>query len=171
MKPILAFFCFLFCGLNALSQDISELEKRNGFKDLKLGMLIDSVRGEKKLKKEFKERDEFPARLYAIDHADYQKIGEVRVNKVEVKTYKDVIYQISIVADKDRRLMKALESIYGQAEYDLKAETYFWRSDSMILKFKSYSKNQLEMEYTSYLVTAMMREDKNKKVQDIADDF
>jgi hypothetical protein len=95
----------------------------------------------------------------------------VAVNRVEAKTYKGLIYQIHVVSDKDPRIMKALESIYGLAEYDMKRETYFWRGKSLVLKFRSYSKTQLEMIYTSFPVLDMMKTDKGKKVQDIADDF
>ena len=48
-----------------IAQTISELDKRNGFKDIKLGMHADSVKGIS-LKKEFLERDEFPAKLYSV---------------------------------------------------------------------------------------------------------
>jgi len=152
-------------------QDIAELERRNGFKDLKLGLSIDSVKGEKKLKKEFKEQDQFPAKLYSISNPDYERIGEVGVNRVDVKTYNDFVYQIHVVTEKDPRLMKALESIYGQAAYDMKRETYFWKGNTLILKFRSLSRNQLEMIFTSYEIIRMMKDDKGKKVEAIADDF
>lgn len=158
-------------ALSTSGQNIAELDRRNGFKDLKLGMHIDSVRGEKKLKKEFREQDEFLATLYSVEHPDYEKIGEVPVTRVEVKTYKDEVYQIDIIADKDPRLMKALESIYGPSEYDLKQETYFWKGEKLILKFKSYSRNQLEMIFTSFEILRKMKDDKGKKVEDIADDL
>lgn len=161
----------LLASLVVSGQDIAELERRNGFKDLKLGVPIDSVKGEKKMKKEFLERDEFIAKLYTIDHPDYESIGEVQVNKVEIKTYKDLVYQIHVVADKDPRLMKALESIYGQAAYDMKRETYFWKGNTMVLKFRTFSRNQLEMIFSSYVVLQQMKDDKGKKVEDIADDF
>jgi len=41
-------FCFILSFISALSlkgQDISELTRRNGFKDIKLGSLVDSVSG------------------------------------------------------------------------------------------------------------------------------
>jgi hypothetical protein len=157
--------------LTIKAQDIAELERRNGFKDLKLGMAIDSVQGEIKLKKEFKERNEFPAKLYSFDNPAYVKIGEIPVSKIEFKTYKDLIYQINVVTDKDTRLMKALESVYGLADYDMKKETYFWKGQTLILKFRSYSRSQLEMVYTSYRILGLMKEDKGKKVEDIAEDF
>ena len=159
------------CCVVAGAQDIAELERRNGFKDLKLGMHIDSVKGEKKFKKDFKEQDEFPAKLYSVQDAGLEKIGEITVTRIEVKTYKDLVYQIDVITNKDPRLMKALESIYGLAGYDMKKETYFWKGETLILKFKSASRNQLEMIYTSYPILAMMKEDKGKKVEDIADDF
>lgn len=161
---------FLTATLFAQTQKISELEKRNGFKDIKLGIVADSIKG-LKFKKDFKEREEFDAKLYEVENEAYAKIGEVTVEGIEIKTYKNLIYQIHVVTDKDTRLMKALESIYGKADYDIKRETYFWKGETLILKFRSYSKSKLEMIYTSYSVLNMMKDDKGKKVQDIADDF
>lgn len=161
---------FLLLSTRCFSQDISELDKRNGFKDIKLGSPIDSVTGYK-LQKEFKEKDEYPAKLFSIDNPEYEKIGEVKVNKVELKTYKDLIYEIKVVANKDSRLMKALESLYGKADYDLKNDTYFWKTENLILKFQSEGKNKLVLLYVSYGLHRMMKEDKDKKVDDIANDF
>lgn len=158
-------------ALATSGQDIAELERRNGFKELKLGIRLDSVKGEVKLKKELKEQGEFPAKLYSVEHPQFASIGEIPVSRVEFKTYKDIVYQIHVVTDKDPRLMKALESIYGGSDYDLKKETYFWKGQTLILKFKSYSRNQLELIYSSYLILKMMKDDKGKKVEDIADDF
>lgn len=174
MNPMQKYTLLFFLSLAAAAlyaQDIDELERRNGFKDLKLGIPVDSVKGEIKLKKEIREQDEFPAKLYSVDNPDYEKIGEVQVSKVEIKTYKDLVYQIHVVTEKDPRLMKALESIYGAAAYDMKKETYFWKGPTLILKFRSYSRNQLEMIYSSYVVLNLMKDDKGKKVEDIADDF
>ena len=160
----------LLISIQSFSQDIAELDKRNGFKDIKLGYPIDSVTGYK-LQKEFKEKDEFPAKLYNVENPDYEKIGEVKVNKVELKTYNDLIYEIKVVANKDSRLMKALESLYGEADYDVKNDTYFWKTENLILKFQSEGKNRLVLLYISYGIHRTMKDDKNKKVEDIANDF
>jgi hypothetical protein len=163
-------FFFFTCSLTSFSQDLTELDKRNGFKDLRLGTSIDSVKGIKLLK-EFKERNEYPAKAFAVDHPDYETIGEVKVSKVELKTYKDLIYEIKVITSKDPRLMKALESLYGKADYDMKNDTYFWKTDNIILKFKSEGKHKLELLYISPLVHKAMKDDKDKKVDDIANDF
>lgn len=160
----------LLITITGICQDRTELDRRNGFKDIKLGMAIDSVKGAK-LKKEFQERNEFPARLYEVAHEDYARIGEVKVNKIELKTYKDQIYEINVITNKDARLMRALESLYGRSDYDMKNETYFWKTDNLILKFKSDGKKTLQMLYVSYLVHQQMKADKNQKVDDIANDF
>jgi hypothetical protein len=164
------FFPILLISIQSFSQDIAELDKRHGFKDIKLGFPIDSVVGYK-LQKEFKEKDEFPAKLYSVENREYETIGEVKVNKVELKTYNDLIYEIKVVTNKDSRLMKALESIYGKADYDVKNDTYFWKTESLILKFHSEGKNRLVLLYISYSLQRTMKEDKNKKVEDIANDF
>jgi hypothetical protein len=167
---LLTIFLLVAAFQTAVSQDISELEKRNGFKDIKLGMIADSVKGAK-FKKEFKEKDEFPAKLYTVEHPDFARVGEVKIDHIEIKAYKDLVYEISVVAAKDTRLMKALESLYGKADYDMKTEVYFWRGTTLILKFRSHGRNHLELLYTSFPIHQMMKADKNQKVDDIADDF
>jgi hypothetical protein len=162
---------FLICLMNICQgQNVSQLEKRNGFKTIKLQMIADSIKGAK-FKKEFKEKDEFPAKLYSIEDSTLTSIGEVKVDRIEVKAYNDLVYEISVVTEKDTRLMKALESLYGKAEYDIKNESYFWRTDNMVLKFKSHGRAHLELLYISLTIHKMMKTDKNQKVDDIANDF
>jgi hypothetical protein len=170
MSHILIGLLLFSFATHGICQDLSELDKRRGFKNIQLGSPIDSIQGTK-LEKEFKEHDEFPAKLYEVDHPDYQTIGEIKINKVELKTYKDLIYEIRVVTHKDPRLMKALESLYGKADYDIKNETYFWKTDSLILKFQSEGKHRLELLYVSFELLKSMKEDKDKKVDDIANDF
>jgi hypothetical protein len=152
------------------AQSLSELERRNGFKDIKLGTPVDSVKGAV-LEKEFKERNEFPASLYRVENEAYASIGEVKVSRVELKSYKDTIYEIGVWADKDPRLMKALESLYGRADFDMKNETYFWKTENIVLKFKSEGKSKLVLTWISPPVHKSMKGDKDKKVDDIANDF
>ncbi len=164
------FLYLLFFSTLLLAQEQKELDRRNGFKNITLGSIIDSIAGQK-FKKDIKERNEYPAKLYTVENPDYSSIGEVSVSKIELKTYRDLVYEIRVVTDKDPRLMKALESLYGKADYDMKNETYFWKTENLILKFKSEGKKNLELTYISLLIHKMMKEDKNKKVDDIANDF
>ena len=72
MTKILFIF-FLLISQISFGQDIAELERRNGFKDIKLGMPIDSVKGAE-FRKEVKEKNEFPAKLYEIDNDEYKNV-------------------------------------------------------------------------------------------------
>lgn len=152
----------------AFSQE-TELDRRNGFKDIKLASPIDSIKGAT-FKKDFK-HDGHAVKLYVIEHPDYSAIGEVQVNQIEAKTYKGLIYQLTVRTEKDTRLMKGMESALGKPVYNVRDESYNWAGEKLGLKFRSYSKTQLELEYTSNVVIQMMRDDKKQKIKDIANDF
>jgi len=155
---------------SAFSQDLAELDRRNGFKDIKLGTPIDSIKGAE-FKKEIKEKNEFPAKLYEVTNEAYKNIGEVKVKKVELKTYKDVIYEIGVITDKDTRLMKGMIKSFGEPKYILTSDTYNWLTQNLSLTFKDHSKKEIKLTYRCYPVLKMMRVDKGKKIDDIAEDF
>lgn len=147
----------------------TELDRRNGFKDIKLASPIDSVKGAT-FKKDFKHNG-LPVKLYVIEHEDYASIGEVKVNQIEASTYKGLIYQLVVITEKDTRLMKGMESALGKPVYNVRDESYNWAGQNVGLKFRSHSKNQLSLDYNSSIIGKMMQEDKKQKVKDIANDF
>lgn len=156
-----------FCSV---SQDLAELARRRGFKDIKLGTPIDSIRGAE-YKKDVLEKNEFPAKLYAVENDAYKSIGEVKVKKLELKTYKDQIYEIIVITNKDTRLMKGMHKSFGKPLYILPTDTYNWKTDSLSLTFKDHSKNELRLTYRYYPLLKQMQIDKGKKIDDIAEDF
>jgi hypothetical protein len=160
----------LFSIISLSSNAQSELARRNGFKDIKLGNLVDSVKGAV-FKKDFIELKEFPAKLYEVEHTDYQKIGSVEVKHVELKTYKGLIYEIKVSTAKDPQVMKALEKSYGKATYSIRSEHFYWRAtDTLSLVYKGHAK-KIELVYRSYSVPKIMYADKGKKVEEVAEDF
>lgn len=153
------------------AQSNPELDSRNGFKDIRLGTRADSVPGAR-LKKEFTVKNNVhPSQLYDVNHPEYSSIGEVKVRKVELTAYRNLIQTIAVVTDKDPRLMKALENLFGQATYDAKNNRYFWKGDSLILSYESISKKELLMEYSSLEIPKLMAKDRERKIDKIADDF
>ncbi len=152
------------------SQDLAELDRRRGFKDIKLGTPIDSLRGTT-FKKDLMEKNEFPVRLYAVENPEYETIGEVKVKKVEVKAYKESIYEIVVITNKDTRLMKGMIRSFGKPVYILTTDTYNWKADSLSLTFKDHSRNEIRLTYRYYPVLKQMRIDKGKKIDEIAEDF
>jgi hypothetical protein len=146
-----------------------ELQKRNGFKTIKLAQHVDSVKGTS-FKKEFKEKEEFPAKLYSVMHDDYNMIGEVKVDAIAIKTYKDLVYEIEVTTLKDLRLMKGMELAFGKATYNVRTKAYHWGADSLSLTFIGNKKTQTLI-YRSYPVFRRMYIDKGKKIEDIAEGF
>ncbi len=148
----------------------SELARRNGFKSIKLGSSLDSVKGTI-FKKDFIEAKEFPAKLYEVEHPDYQKIGSVSVKHIELKVYKGLIYEINVATEKDPQVMKALEKSYGKATYSIRSEHFYWRApDTLSLAYKGHAK-KIELIYRSMPVRKLMFVDKGKKVEEVAEDF
>ena len=156
--------------LPASGQDVGELNKRMGFKDIKLGSPIDSLTGAA-FKKDMLEKNEFPVKLYSVKDDEYNSIGEVKVKKVEVKAYKAEIYEIIVITEKDTRLMKGMQKSFGKPIYILTTDTYNWKTDSLSLTFKDHSKKELRLTYRYYPVLKKMQIDKGKKIEEIAEDF
>jgi hypothetical protein len=150
-------------------QDSAELEKRNGFKNIKLGQHIDSVKGIE-LKKEFQEKNEFPAKLYVIKNDFLGSIGEVKIRSVQLKAYKDLVYEIEVITEKDPRLMQGMEKALGESVYNVQTDAYHWRAPSLSLTFYGH-KNWNKLLYKSYPVIKMMNADRGKKIESIAEDF
>jgi hypothetical protein len=154
-----------------VAQSPAELDSRNGFKDIRLGTRADSVKGAK-LRKEFTAKENvYPSQTYVVEHPEYATIGDVKIKSVELGAYRNLIETITLITDKDPRLMKALENLFGRATYDAKNYQYFWRGDSVILTYKSHSKNSLILEYRSLVIPRMMVEDRKSKIDKIAEDF
>lgn len=168
-KSFLIAFFFSFALPLVLFAQETELDRRNGFKDIKMASHIDSVKGAQ-FKKDFKVKGH-PAKLYSIEHPDYETIGEVKIDRIEVKTYKGLIFEILVITDKDSRLMKGMEEALGKPIYNVRDESYNWGGQNVGLKFRSHSKNQLELQYGSQVVYRMMKEDKEKKIKEISGDF
>jgi len=165
---------FVICSLVFIStalcaQNLTELDRRNGFKSIKLGNPIDSVK-EAVFKKDIVELKTFPAKIYESKHLDYKSIGEVQVKKLEIKTYRDLIYEINVSLPKDPRVMQGLEKSYGAATYSVRMHAYYWKGEALSLTFKGDGK-KIQLTYKSAPVIKMMHDDKSKKVDQVAEEF
>ena len=152
-----------------LGQNVSELNRRNGFKSIKLGNPIDSVK-EAVFKKDIVELKKYPAKIYETKHADYLSIGEVAVKKIQLKTYKNLVYEINVFLPKDQRVMQGLEKSYGPATYSVRLHAYYWNAENLSLAFKG-DKKKIQLTYKSAPIIKMMNDDKNQKVEQVAEEF
>lgn len=169
MKSFTISFLLILINACLLAQNTSELDRRNGFKDIKLGSPIDSVKAAV-FKKDIIELKMFPAKIYETKHTDYESIGEVAVKKLQLKTYKGLIYEINVYLPKDPRVMQGLEKSYGAATFSVRMHAYYWKAENLSLVFKGDGK-KIHLTYKSAPMLKTMHEDKNKKVEQVAEEF
>lgn len=169
------FLCILaFTCLTAVSQpqepDSEELEKRNGFKSIRLNFPVDSIKGAE-FKEDIFEKGGFQAKLYQVTGEEFKNIGSIKIEKVRVKAYKDLVYEIVVITEKNPDLMKGLSKALGKPSFSVRTNIYSWRSKSVALTFEPSGKNDLKLTYKSYPVFRLMAEDKGRKVEDVINDF
>lgn len=150
--------------------DSEELERRNGFKSIHLNTHIDSVKGAV-FKEDITEKGGFPAKRYQVSGEDFKSIGAVKIENIQLKTYKDLVYEIIVITEKDPDLMKGMSKALGTPSYSVRTNVYSWRSKSVVLTFEPQGKNDLKLTYKSYPVFKRMQEDKGRKVDDVVSDF
>ncbi|MBM3178436.1 MAG: hypothetical protein FJZ78_10575 [Bacteroidetes bacterium] len=150
--------------------DSEALEQLNGFKTIKLNTPVDSVKGAV-FRKSLLEKKLFEANLYQVSDENLNTIGGVRVDRIQIKSYKNLVYQIEVLTDKNPELMKGLERALGKPSFSVRTNLYSWRAKSLYLTFGTYGKNQIRLVYHSYPVYKMMAGEKGKRIEEIAEDF
>ena len=176
-KSASAFLLFVvvsLCSTLLMAQtqqpDSDELERRNGFKNIKLNTSIDSVRGAV-FKEDITEKGGYPAKLYLVSGDDYKTIGEVKIKSIQLKTYKDLVYEITVITEKDPNLMKGMTKALGAPSFSIRTNLYSWRSKSVVLTFEPTGKSDIKLNYKSYPVFKRMAEDKGRKAEEVESDF
>lgn len=152
----------------AQAQPNVELDHRNGFKDIKLLSKATELKT-LQLAGNIKGR-EFHSIYKAVNGA-YGSVGDIAVKDLEVLTYKDLIYEIRVTADKDPQLFKGLEKAFGQARHSVVENKYYWQGDAVKLTFESIGKRKVQFVYHAFGIKAIIKEDKAKKVEDLSSEF
>lgn len=153
------------------SQGLEELEKRNGFKDIKLLSSAANYEG-LELKKEGIDHETFPnSSMYIAKKGHYETIGNLKIYDLEVFAYKDSIYQINVITEKDPNLYKGMKKLFGEPEFAYGTESYYWGTEKLRLSYSSHSKNKIEMVYFSHLMVEKRKQEKKEVVEEIVDDF
>ncbi|MEO1050889.1 MAG: hypothetical protein AAFX87_09685 [Bacteroidota bacterium] len=170
----ITFLLITFISFGSLAQEVNEeLEKRNGFKDIKLMSDVEAYEGlvlkkteEDQITKEITKEVE----LFAAKKGFYQSIGSIKVQDLEVKAYKKLVYEIKVITPKNPKLYQGLKKIYGKPKFS-GVEKYVWRSTNLQLTFRSLEDNKLELVYTTFLIADTLSQEDEKEIEDIANDF
>jgi len=145
-----------------------ELDKRNGFKDIKLLSKIDqydNLEIDKQL-----DPEHFIGQ-YKRTRSSYPSIGEIEVKDLTLLTYKGIVYQINIVTAKNPQLYKGLVKAFGKAQHSVRYQKYFWEGKNVKLTFESIASNKLQLIYYAKGIKKIMKSDKIKKIEQLATEF
>lgn len=162
------FFSILLVSTICQAQSLEELDERNGFKDIKL-LSNATEYSTLEFKSDLKDQ-EFHA-LYVKTNDAYETIGEAKIKSLEVLTYKNLIYQITVVTDKDPNLFKGLQKAFGKANHSVVDNLYHWNTAKVSLSFGSEGKKKLKLVYYAHGIKQIIKEDKEKKVEDLSSEF
>lgn len=167
MRLILAFVMFS-CSMGFAQN--AELDRRNGFKDIKLNSQVSAYDG-LELKKSVNDKTFPEAELYMPKKGFYETIGGKKIHSLTVKTYKGDIFEIKVIVSKDADLYKGLKKNFGDPKFDLRKDEYYWATEKLRLSYASLSKSKIVMTYWSYPVHQKLKDNKKKEIEAIADDF
>ncbi|MBL6447444.1 hypothetical protein JMN32_14090 [Fulvivirga sp. 29W222] len=161
---------FLVISSSMFAQDVEELDRRNGFKDIKMASSITTYEG-LEYKKDIEDKVFPEAKLYTSKKGYYENIGSLKIFDLEVKVYKDSIFEIKVITEKDPNLYKGLKRAFGEPKFAYRTNKYYWKSERLKLLYSSYSNNKIEMVYRSFLMNNKLKEEKQQVVEEIVDDF
>ena len=170
LKIFLFSILILISGIG-FSQTNEALEEKHGFQDIRLDDHVSNYPGLKYKKDVDIKKSEKPIKLYVKNKGYYDLIGDVRIKKLEVKTFLNKIIEISIISDKDPNIMKALKSLFGEPNYSVRANFWEWQSEGVNLGLRAEGKNKLIIVYSSRKFNQYIADDKNKDIESISTDF
>ncbi len=149
-------------------QTVIELDQRNGFKDIKMNSSVLDYEG-LEYKKDIADNYYPEAKLYVAKKGHYENIGSLKIYDLEVKTYRDSVFQIIVVTDGD--IYKGLKSAFGEPEFHYRSKFHYWMGENLRLSYTAPRKNRLELKYDSFLMREKLKKDKQEMVEAIVDDF
>ena len=167
----LIFILFTIIASNKiLAQSLEELDKRNGFKDIKLASKVDQYEG-LAYKAERSDKDFEQLSVYTKKKGYYESIGPIKIHEVKVLAYKGEVYKIKIITEKNPKLYAGLKKAFGTPTFSAREDNYYWAAKNTSLTFGDNAKTKLELIYTSYVIKRRIKEGKKEEIEYISEDF
>ena len=161
----LLFLCFSIASFGQFSE---ELDKRNGFKDLKILTDVSSYQGLEYWKDEKGKPDHA---IYRARKGNYENIGEVEIYKIVVYTYRNLIYKIEVITVNNEKLYRSLDKAYGKINSSLAASYSFWDGKNLRLKYETIGTKKIKLTYLSKQIKQMISLDKKSAIDSLSSEF
>ncbi len=152
----------------ALAQSNKELDARNGFKDIKL---LSNVTKNNALAfwKEQKNKEEHS--FYRPVKGSYEIIGNVKIHSLRVATYRNLIYEIVVITEKNEELFRGLEKAFGKIKYSVGSQVSYWESENVKLTYEPENKTKVKLTYSAKGINQIIATDKKKAIEDLSSEF
>jgi len=168
MKSWIQIFVICLCSTGYSQNRV--LDEKNGFQDIKLNSAISLYPG-LVLKKKILIKDVPDTELYISKSGFYKDVGGIKIHKLEVIVYRSLVYEINVIAVKEPKFYKGLEKNYGKGTYSMKDNKYHWKGSKLNMEYQSQGKSKIHLKYHSLEIDAIIKKDKIKEIDGIADDF
>lgn len=134
---------FIFFQVN--SQDIKKLDEKNGFKTIKFGMNVDSLKKKTPMLL-VESHPKTKTYYYSVSSLEFKKVGNAFIDKVYICSYNNKVYAIMLETKgfgNSRAILDVFESAYGAGYKDNKyIESYLWSSPNILLSYDENSTNR-----------------------------
>ncbi|MEN8123427.1 MAG: hypothetical protein ABFS35_24030, partial [Bacteroidota bacterium] len=161
-------FLFTVLGFIGYAQSEKELDKRNGFKDIKLLSDIttyDGLEYTKPLKNN-------PGHsIYKAKKGNYESIGDIDIYNLVVYAYKNQVYQINITTKKEEKLFRSLEKAFGKVNTSLITPNPYWDGENVRLIYIVIGSKKITLSYQSKKIRQIIASDKKKAVENLTTEF
>jgi hypothetical protein len=165
---ILITLLFLVISVSSFSQFSAELDKRNGFKDIKILTDVTSYPGLEYWKNDKSKEDHA---LYRAKNGSYEKIGNVEIYKITIYTYRSLIFKIEVITANNEKLFRSLEKAYGKLHSSLAASYSYWDGEKVRLNYETLGSKKIKLTYLSKQIKQMIALDKKKAVDSLSSEF
>jgi hypothetical protein len=165
---ILFLLIIMITGTIGYSQSGKELDRRNGFKDIKLLSEITSYPN-LGFSKNIKDKPKHA--IYKPTNGQYKKIGDVSISKLNVYTYRELIYKIEVVVDKDEQLFRSLEKAFGKINSSIASKNSFWEGSKVKLGYSVEGSKKVKLTYSSKEINLIIAQDKKKDIDSLSTEF
>ena len=167
MRQIFLLVLVISPGL-LLAQNSQELDNRNGFQDIEL---LTDISTKVELEHWKPQKDKPRHDLYRPAKGAYESIGNVRIYKLIVYTYRNLAYKIEIITQKDEQLFRSLEKAFGKIKYSMGSQISYWEGENVRLTYESLSKSKIKLTYSAKGINQIIAADKKKAIDSLSSEF
>ncbi len=170
LKYLILYLFLIIIQTKIIGQDLSILDEKNGFREIKLG---DKISNYNQFQPYNSENAEYFGGIY-YDYIffsnEYDSIGETDIYRIFVNTYEGLIMQIHIITAKNFEVIDLLNAAYGPTSHS-RTDRYVWFTDKVRCDVIGLKNNWHIMYEDRILISKKIEKEKSLKQSKALDQF